>query len=101
MQEIKLFICNKMVTFGKLLPKDLLLELGLYLNYRDIWGLIVLDENILFNPKLWINKIHEELGYDNEFIKQYVYNTSTEEKMTQLPLNEKYSELKSRKGVDF
>lgn len=86
-------------TYFALLPYDLTLELSLYLNYRDTClscAFLRCDQ-----PTLWINKIRWELGYSNEFIQQYVYNSQTNMRMTLLPLNEKYLELKSRKTADF
>lgn len=87
--------------YGNLLPRDIVLELSLYLNYRDIWQLCQFYPNICFSPDLWINKINKELRYSIEFIKQYVYDITTKQKKTLLPLNEKYMELKSRNNVDF
>ena len=88
-------------NYGSILPKDILLNLGLYLNYRDIWNLCQLNANICFTPDLWIYKIQKELQYSADFVKQYVYNITSKQKITRLPLNEKYMELKSRNNVDF
>lgn len=41
------------------------------------------------------------MGYSNEFIKKYVYDSQSNQVKTLLPVNEKYLELKARKGVDF
>lgn len=81
----------------KILPNELLFELSLYLNYRDI---ITNCNNLrCLDPHLWINKIRYELGYSNEFIQEYVYNNNNMK--TLLPINEKYLELKARNGSDF
>lgn len=90
--------------YGDILPNDLILQLALYLNYRDVWLLRYFGkvyENICFSPELWIYKIRNELGYDNKFIQEYVYDSTKGEKKTLLPINEKYMELKSRNSVDF
>ena len=83
-----------------ILPRDLILELSLYLNYRDsILAFQSLNKNYAQRPEFWLNKIHKELGYSQEFIKEYVYDNGIMK--TLLPLNEKYLELKARHGVDF
>lgn len=90
-----------MANYGSILPKDILLQLSTYLNYRDIWNLCILNKAVCYTPDLWLYKIEHELNYTSEFIKQYVYNITTKRKITLLPLNEKYMELKSRNNVDF
>ena len=88
-----------METYFNILPNDLKYNLSLYLNYRD-----TIVSCALLNCQtvgFWLNKIRNELGYDNDFIKEYVYDLSTHTQKTLLPLNEKYLELKARKGVDF
>src|SRR5581483_1011819 len=90
--------------YADILPKDLILQLSLYLNYRDIWQLCNLSSfypNICFESDFWLNKIRNELGYNDDFIKEYVFDKQTNEKKTLLPLNEKYIELKSRNNIDF
>jgi len=87
--------------YGSLLPRELLLELSLYLPYRDVWQLCEFYENICYFADLWIHKINKELGYSIDFIKQYVYDSTTKEIKTLLPINEKYIELKSRNSIDF
>ena len=87
--------------YGSIVPRDLLLELSLYLNYRDVWLLSGFDKNICFTPPLWINKIRKELKFPRDFIYQYVYDSVTKQTKTLLPINEKYLELKSRNKVDF
>lgn len=90
--------------YGDVLPKELILQLSLYLNYRDIWLLndfSTIYRDICMAPDIWLYKIREELGYSNEFINQYVYDSINKTKKTLLPLNEKYIELKSRTRVDL
>lgn len=48
-----------------------------------------------------MHKIRNELGYSNDFIKEYVYDTQNNIKKTLLPINEKYLELKAQRGIDF
>lgn len=88
-----------MSYFG-LLPSELLFELFLHFNYRDtILYCQALSIDICQKPFLWLYKIRKELGYSNEFIHEYVYDNGVMK--TLLPINEKYLELKARKGVDF
>ena len=87
------------MSYFRLLPNELLLELSLYLNYRDT--ILACDILNCERPRLWIYKIHKELGYDNDFIREYVYDNTTQTMKTLLPLNEKYLELKARKTADF
>jgi len=90
--------------YGDILPKDLILQLSLYLNYRDIWSLNDFStkyKNICLAPDIWLYKIRTELVYSNDFINQYVYDVTNNTMKTLLPLNEKYMELKSRNSVDF
>ena len=90
------------MTYFAILPNELVMELSLYLNYRDLCLFCVgLNLNICGNPALWLNKIRKELGYDSEFIKEYVYDAEANQMKTLMPLNEKYLELKSRRGADF
>src|SRR5581483_9737243 len=86
-----------MTTYFIILPNELLLELSLYFNYRDT--VLACDFLKCQSPQFWINKIRHELGYSNEFIREYVFDN--EQVKTLLPLNEKYLELKARKGTDF
>ena len=87
-----------MSTYFSVLPRELLLELSLYFNYRDsvlhcdVWRCDV---------KFWLNKIKYELGYSDEFIREYVYDISISTSKTIMPINEKYLELKARRGADF
>ena len=90
---------NKMDTYFTVLPNELKRELSLYLNYRDI--VVACEFLNCENPEFWIHKIHNELGYNLEFIRDYVYDTRTGIQKTLLPLNEKYLELKSRRSIDF
>lgn len=90
------------MTYLSILPRDLLFELFLYFNYRDtILACQSLPNNICESPLLWIHKIRKELGYSNEFIRDYVYDTDNQTSKTLLPINEKYLELKARTSVDF
>ena len=86
-----------MSYFLTLLP-ELLLELSLYFNYRDS---VLYCDLWKCDVKFWLNKIRNELGYSNEFIKEYVYDNDTNTMKTLLPINEKYLELKARVGTDF
>jgi len=90
-------ILNNKMDYFSLLPNELLLELSLYLNYRDM--ILACDILKCHNVNLWLNKIRKELGYSNEFIKEYVYDNGITK--TLLPINEKYLELKARKSADF
>lgn len=86
-----------MDNYFTVFPNDIKFALSLYLNYRDtISACTVLNCQ---SPGLWLNKIRNELGYSQEFIRDYVYDNGTVK--TLLPLNEKYLELKARKSVDF
>lgn len=80
-----------------ILPSELLLELGLYFNYRDT--VLACEFLKCERVDLWLHKIRHELGYSNDFIQKYVYDGHTMK--TLMPINEKYLELKARKGVDF
>ena len=80
------------------IPNDLNLELALYFNYQDT---LVYCQFLGFSNAIWLYKIRKELGYDNDFINEYVYNSATQEKKSLLPANEKYLELKARTSVDF
>lgn len=87
------------MTYFSLIPGELLLELSLYFNYRDS----ILYCNIwkCSDVRFWLNKIRKELGYSDEFIAEYVYDTRNNTMKTLLPINEKYLELKARKSIDF
>ena len=85
------------MTYLSVLPKELILELFLYFNYRDtISTCQILPNNVCESPSLWSHKINKELGYSTDFIKKYVYDTITQTLKTLLPINEKYLELKAR-----
>lgn len=76
-----------------LLPQDLLLSFGLGLNYPETLKLC--DKHIVFkklcdNGEIWKYKILMELGFEQS---QYL--------PTITPLNLKYLELKSLRGVDY
>lgn len=86
-----------MSSYFGVLPSDLLLDLSLYLNYRDT--ILACDFLKCTKADLWLHKIRKELNYSNEFIQEYIYDNGV--KKTLLPINEKYLELKARKGVDF
>ena len=90
---------NKMLYLD-IIPSELILELSLFLNYRDT---ILISKTLQVNraelPIFWLNKIRKELGYSNEFIQENVYDNGVMK--TLLPLNEKYLELKARHSVDF
>ena len=88
-----------MDTYFAILPTELRLDLSLYLNYRDtvLACKFLKCDTAIF----WINKIRNELGYSQEFIKEYVYDLDEQTSKTLLPLNEKYLELKARTGADF
>src|SRR5581483_6172459 len=96
---IKLFYYNKMATYFQLLPIELKLALSLYLNYRDT--LLACEFLKCENAEFWINKIRNELGFTSEFVKEYIYDSTTQTIKTLLPLNEKYLELKARTSLDF
>lgn len=87
------------MAYFSLIPNELLLELSLYFNYRDS----ILYCNIwkCNDIRFWLNKIRKELGYSDEFITEYVYDTRNNTMKTLLPINEKYLELKARKTADF
>lgn len=80
------------------IPNDLNLELSLYLNYQDT---LVYCQFLGFGNTIWLYKIRKELGYDNNFINEYVYNSTNQEQRSLLLPNEKYLELKARTSVDF
>ena len=88
-----------MDTYFIILPAEIKRELSLYLNYRD--SILACEFLRCENAEFWIHKIRNELGYDQEFIRKYVYDPGTKISKTLLPLNEKYLELKARKFADF
>lgn len=89
-----------MSTYFSVLPRELLLELSLYFNYRDsILHCGIIGQQC--DVKFWVYKIKYELGYNDEFIREYVYDGIDQTVKTLMPINEKYLELKARRGVDF
>ena len=86
------------MSYLSLLPNELLLELSLYFNYRDS---ILYCDIWKCDLKFWLNKIQKELGYSDEFIREYIYDTSTNTMKTLMSINEKYLELKVRSKADF
>ena len=87
------------MTYLRILPNELLLNLSLYFNYIET--VLACEFLKCEQVDLWLYKIRQELGYSNDFINEYVYDKQNNITKSLLPLNEKYLELKARKGVDF
>lgn len=87
------------MTYLRILPNELLLNLSLYLNYIET--ILACEFLKCEQVDLWLYKIRQELGYSNDFINEYVYDKQNNITKSLLPINEKYLELKARKGVDF
>lgn len=82
-----------------ILPYDLIYQLSLYFGQNNINAICsALKCNLLY---VYLYKIRYELGYSNDFIRNYVYDTQNNVPKTLLPINEKYLELKARTEVDF
>lgn len=88
-----------MTTYFSILPSELISDLSLYFNYRDT--ILACTFLKCDGINVWLTKINRELSYSNEFIRKYVYDKQNNVTKTLLPINEKYLELKARKGADF